>query len=165
MDDRQKDNGRPMDDQRTDKGRRRLMDGQQLDEGRPMDDRWTADGRPMDERWTTDGRPMDDRWTTDGRPWSNCWPSIGRPLSALVPGLFEPKNEHLVLALQNAANKVNMHQLMGPSRIIVVDMEYLESDNSFEANKKELAPVINGSGPEPHQEQDSPDSCSLSFAS
>ncbi|XP_052237251.1 glutamate receptor ionotropic, kainate 2-like isoform X4 [Dreissena polymorpha] len=53
-----------------------------------------------------------------------------------IAGLFEPKNEHLVLALQNAATKVNMHQLLGPSRIIVVDMEYLEGDNSFEANKK-----------------------------
>ncbi|KAH3746346.1 hypothetical protein DPMN_180753, partial [Dreissena polymorpha] len=75
----------------------------------------------------------------------------------LAAGLFEPKNEHLVLALQNAATKVNMHQLLRPSRIIrakareagvdhevsdiqtnapVVNMEYLEGDNSFETNKK-----------------------------
>ncbi|XP_052810419.1 glutamate receptor ionotropic, kainate 2-like isoform X2 [Mya arenaria] len=60
----------------------------------------------------------------------------GRRENITFAGLFEPKHEGLVLALQNAVTKVNMHQLVGPSRNIVIDLDYVDPDNSFEANKK-----------------------------
>lgn len=57
-------------------------------------------------------------------------------LFVISAALFEPKHEGLVLAMQNAVTKVNMRQLVGRGRNLLVDLEYVDPDKSFDANRK-----------------------------
>lgn len=51
-------------------------------------------------------------------------------------GLFEPEHVAQELAFKAAIEKMNLHQVVGSSRMIVYHVEHTTAHDSFEANKE-----------------------------
>lgn len=56
--------------------------------------------------------------------------------------MFEPENESMRLAFQNAVTNVNIQEKIGQGRNIIFDMKSIKAQDSFEANKEGRYPYI-----------------------
>ncbi|XP_060574773.1 glutamate receptor ionotropic, kainate 2-like isoform X2 [Ruditapes philippinarum] len=62
--------------------------------------------------------------------------TAGLPDHFRVAGLFEPEHVAQELAFKAAIEKMNLHQVVGSSRMIVYHVEHTTAHDSFEANKE-----------------------------